>query len=298
MAERRHYVIDLKSGQHRRPMPGEPLVSSEQAPWSGFLLEEYADSPVEVAGVALPHHSLFLQLTPGELEIKVGSGNYHLRRREPGRIRVAPAMTAGSVRSRGRGSFVALTIEPSFVLGAIQELASPDHFEIVEREGLDDPLAREAILALRGEARASFRGGRLYAESIATALAVHLVRSHSVQKPALESAAGGLPVVRLCRVVEYIGEHLAEDLSLATLAAVAELSPFHFSRRFKQSTGLSPHQFLTRRRVERARELLLVPGATVADVATRVGFCDQSHLSSHFKRVYGAGPRAFVRRLK
>jgi len=90
-------------------------------------------------------------------------------------------------------------------------------------------------------------------------------------------------------------EHLARDISLQDLAAVVRLSPFHFARMFKQSTGVTPHQYLVRCRVMRAKELLLANRHSVADVAAQVGFCDQSHLAGHFKRVVGLTPRVFVR---
>lgn len=106
----------------------------------------------------------------------------------------------------------------------------------------------------------------------------------------------GLTGACLRRVVGFIDARLHEPLPLTSLAAEARLSAFHFARAFKRTTGLSPHQFVLLRRIERARELLLRPEARIADVATRVGFCDQSHLSGHFKRVHGVPPREFVRR--
>jgi AraC family transcriptional regulator len=109
-------------------------------------------------------------------------------------------------------------------------------------------------------------------------------------------AAIGAPALR--RVIEYIDAHLGQGLSLAELAGVAGLSPFHFARVFKRTTGLAPHQFVVRCRVERARDLLVRGQATVADVAAHVGFADQSHLSAHFKRVFGMTPAAFVRSMR
>jgi AraC family transcriptional regulator len=89
---------------------------------------------------------------------------------------------------------------------------------------------------------------------------------------------------------------LEHDISLAALAASIDLSPYHFARLFKQSTGLTPHQFVIRRRLQKAKELLLAQHA-IADVAIRAGFCGQSHLASHFKRWYGVTPRAFQQQM-
>ncbi|HKQ40341.1 MAG TPA: helix-turn-helix transcriptional regulator, partial [Verrucomicrobiae bacterium] len=83
-----------------------------------------------------------------------------------------------------------------------------------------------------------------------------------------------------------------------SLAGAAGLSPFHFARLFKRSTGLSPHQYVLRCRVERARGLLMRSKASIAEVAVEVGFCDQSHLAAHFKRVYGVSPKAFLQQVR
>src|SRR6185436_19413981 len=101
---------------------------------------------------------------------------------------------------------------------------------------------------------------------------------------------------QLDRAVEYLQAHLGEDISLREIAAEAGLSPYHFARLFKESTSLTPHQYLIRCRVERGKGLLQVADNSIGDVALQVGFCDQSHFSAHFKRVYGVTPREFVRR--
>ena len=92
------------------------------------------------------------------------------------------------------------------------------------------------------------------------------------------------------RVLEFIEEHLADNLSLEMIASVAGFSPFHFARRFRAATGLSPHQYIIGRRVERARLLLLATNLTLAAIALEVGFASGSHLALHFKRVVGESP--------
>jgi AraC family transcriptional regulator len=94
-------------------------------------------------------------------------------------------------------------------------------------------------------------------------------------------------------VLGYIDEHLHAALSLRDLAAVAHLSPYYFARRFKESTGLSPHRYIIARRIERAKQLLRDEELTLAQVAARTGFWDQGHFSRHFKRLVGVTPRRF-----
>ena len=102
--------------------------------------------------------------------------------------------------------------------------------------------------------------------------------------------------MRLRAVVEYIEGHLDAGPTLEQMAAVARLSPYHFARQFKAATGLPPHQYVIARRVERAKQLLQGDGdLSLAQVAARAGFSDQSQFSRHFKRLVGVTPGQFRR---
>jgi len=110
----------------------------------------------------------------------------------------------------------------------------------------------------------------------------------------IEAAEGVLSRRKLRTVVEYIMENLDGSPRLGQMAAVARLSPSHFTRRFKAATGLAPHQYVIARRVERAQHLLKSDDEVgLAEVAVRAGFVDQSHFSLHFKRIVGVTPRQF-----
>ncbi len=105
----------------------------------------------------------------------------------------------------------------------------------------------------------------------------------------------GLPRASLQRVLEHMRIHLDQDLSVPALAAVAHMSPFYFSRLFKQSTGLSPHQYLLRQRIRRAKELLADGRRRVAEVSYELGFPHQSHFTTVFRKLVGMTPRAYQR---
>ena len=138
------------------------------------------------------------------------------------------------------------------------------------------------------------RRGRLAAESLANVLAVHLIRHVLAPRRPARRRDGALPRGRLRAVVEYIEEHLDAGLTLEQMAAVARLSPYHFARQFKAATGLPPHQYVIARRVERAKQLLQTGGdLSLAEVAARAGFSDQSQFSHHFKRLVGVTPGQF-----
>lgn len=139
-------------------------------------------------------------------------------------------------------------------------------------------------------------GSRLYLESLACAALVAIHRAHDPQLRFQTAIAGGLPPARLRRIVDYIDCHLAEDVSLADLARVAGLSVHHFGAAFRASTGLPPHRFVIRRRLQKAEDLLRGSALPVADIAYAVGFSSQSHLTQHFRRCCGITP-ARLRRL-
>jgi transcriptional regulator of acetoin/glycerol metabolism/AraC-like DNA-binding protein len=111
--------------------------------------------------------------------------------------------------------------------------------------------------------------------------------------PPAPQAQGGLSPGAMRRVREYVETHLGESIDLLMLAGVAGLSVHHFARQFKQSAGVAPHAYLTQKRVERAREMLVQTDRSLAEIAFAVGFFDQGHLARHFRHMLGTTPREF-----
>src|SRR5262249_39770211 len=137
-------------------------------------------------------------------------------------------------------------------------------------------------------------GGSLAAESLANVVAVHLIRHVLAPVRPARGRDGRLPRARLRSVVDYIEGHLEAGPTLEQLATFAHLSPFHFARQFKAATGLPPHQYVIARRVERAKQILERDrDLSLANVAARAGFTDQSQFCQHFKRLVGVTPRQF-----
>lgn len=130
----------------------------------------------------------------------------------------------------------------------------------------------------------------LYMDMLALSIELNLLRQ-AARRATLAPVTGGLAGWQLKRVIAYMTAHLAEDISLAELAALAELSPFHFCRAFKQSTGLPPHAWLTARRIERAQELMAAHCSMgLTEVALCVGYESQAAFGVAFKRVTGVTP--------
>jgi transcriptional regulator GlxA family with amidase domain len=111
-------------------------------------------------------------------------------------------------------------------------------------------------------------------------------------------ARGGLSPAAMRRVHEYVEAHLHNSIELVELSGIAGLSVFHFAREFKQSAGVTPHYYLVRKRVERAKELLAGTDHSLSEIAFATGFSDQSHFTRHFRQIIGITPGQFRRSLR
>jgi AraC family transcriptional regulator len=136
-----------------------------------------------------------------------------------------------------------------------------------------------------------------YIEALGVLMAHELIRLHAGEPATKPEVRGGLAAWQERTVVAYIEDHLAEPISLATLAQLARLSPYHFSRAFKQSFGVPPHRYHTSRRIEHAKTLLANPAQSVTDIGLTVGFCEASSFSAAFRRGTGQTPTSYRRSL-
>ena len=155
---------------------------------------------------------------------------------------------------------------------------------------IDDPVLRRLMQHI-GAAMQGDDADRLLADTLGVALAARLAENHACHGAPAGHVRGGLAGWQLKRVAEYLSANLGVEVSLAELAAIADLSPYHFCRAFKQSTGLPPHAWLTARRIERAQELMAEhPKMGLTEVALCVGYQSQAAFGVAFKRVAGVTP--------
>jgi len=187
-------------------------------------------------------------------------------------------------------------LKPAVVERAAEELAiDPRSIEIKTSPGADDPQVVRIIKTLRSEMDAGFPGGRLFGDALQTALAVQLVKAHTVRKTDAKPLKGGLPPRRLRRVLDYVDANLSSDPRLDEMASVADLSTYHFARMFKESTGKSPHQYVLHRRIEAAKKRLHASRTPLSELSAELGFSHQSHFTNVFRRVVGETPGAYRR---
>jgi AraC family transcriptional regulator len=272
-------------------------TTSDGLGWSGLRAEHLSNPPdAEVDVPPTTHHWLIYHPSHATTFSLRFAGRERTEAEPLGSLTIIPAGYPTRWRWRGAADSVHVLVEPWLLarVGAEALDLNPDRIEVPPVHDLSHAHLRDTVLALDAEMRAGGPGGRLLAESLGNVLAVHLLRHFGVPGSVNPQPGGVLPRHKLGAVVEYIEAHLDAELSLDRLAAVAHVSPYHFARLFKHSTGLPPHQYVIARRVERAKELLRDRDRLpLAEVATEVGFADQSHFTRHFRRLVGITPRHF-----
>ncbi|BAC91168.1 helix-turn-helix domain-containing protein [Gloeobacter violaceus] len=277
-------------------LPCLPLVSSCRAGWNRIQLALYRQPPYCIPEHYSPHHVICINAgTPVTLQQTV-DGKSKTIDSIPGGVGIYPANRWQTFYWHQEAEFLQLYLEPMLLNQLGTELYDKDQIELIPQlTSCIDPLIYQIAIALKTTLETDGVGSKLYSDLMANALAVHILCRYSTNKSSIQHDSGRLSDQQLDRVINYIDEHLDQNLSLAELAALARLSSYHFARLFKRSTGIAPHQYHIRRRVERAKRLLLARELSIAEVAQVVGFASQGHLNYHFKRVVGIAPKAFLR---
>jgi AraC family transcriptional regulator len=274
-----------------------PTVASDRLGWTGLEAARFSDvAGTEFVRPALTHHLLILHTgLPDELDLRYADVK-RLRPPPLGSVSVMPAGIPIRWRWRGTKSSLHVYLEPDLVNRIAVETfdLDPARGVLPPLDALGIPQLTTAMRAVDAELIAGGIGGSLASESLANVLAVHLIRHIVAPGRAVHGRDGTLPQGRLRAVLEYIEEHLDAAPTLAEIAAVVALNPYHFARQFKAATGLPPHQYVITRRVEHAKHLLRAGTAlSLAEIAVRAGFYDQSQFSRHFKRLVGVTPSQF-----
>jgi AraC family transcriptional regulator len=299
MPKAQSLTVDLKQADtFLKIFPRSPLQVSDPTLWQGIFLAHHRQPAWEIPENHLSQHILSVNIGAVSKVERVIDGRLQRERFLVGNTAIYPSGIDYTLRWEREVEFILLGIDPALLTQAAIELGQGT-VELMPLLDTSDPLIHSMALTLKAELESSQVGGRMYAEAIAQALAIHLLRNYSVHKETIKGqTTHGLPKHKLHQVTDYIHAYLTQDLSLIEIASVVQMSPFHFARLFKQSTGLAPHQFVVRCRVERAKELLIQGEMAIADIAIEVGFANQSHLTRHFRRIVGVTPKVILENSK
>lgn len=292
MAKSNSRLINV-SKESNSPASPEVAIAERKVSWSMIHVGHYQyTAALETPEHYFPQHFISVHLNETAI-IKEQRLDGHLQSDSfsIGDICITPATTPVSVRLHAPWEIMGLYLEPT----SITQLTAVDaeSIQLVPQFKLQDPLIHQMAIALKTQLSSPGEWNRIYVESMATAFSAHLLQHYSTRKPKEESDSQGLSVTRLKQATEYIHEHADQNPSLIEIAQQVSLSPYHFSRLFKQSTGLSPHQYLIDCRITQAKQLLKTTALSISEIAAQSGFTDQSHLARHFKRQFGVPPSQF-----
>ncbi|MBD3884941.1 helix-turn-helix transcriptional regulator, partial [Phormidium tenue FACHB-886] len=260
----------------------KPVKSSVNAGWQNLIVRTYQEPQTfeHLIVPAVPDPHIVLQLSGSTcVDVREIGGTWTEVQIQPGQLFLTPSGdTPYEMRWVSRSNdpieTVHLHLNARFLaeVGAATVQTNAAQTQLLERSGIHDPLIEQLCLMLKQELETGGLGSKLYAESAAQLLAVHLLRQHCSFEHRIPEYRSGLPGDRLRRVTDYVQAHLDTDLSLDDLAQQVNMSAYHFARLFKQSTGESPNQYVTRQRIEAAKRLLRETELGVLDVALAVGY--------------------------
>lgn len=276
--------------------PELPIVTSQDLGWGTLLIEEYQQPPRGMAfqAEADPVIVLSLATQPHRIHQQIGDRR-HIGLYRQGDLCITPAGIPSGYRAEGNDHYLYVQISSMFLQQVAEEALEMDvnRVELMPAFQVRNPQLEQLLRLLQSELHQGGRMGRLYVESLANALVVNLLQDHSATQPRVAQFEGGLGDRKLLQVTSYIDNALDQDIKLADLAQLLGMSQSHFSRLFKRSVGLSPHQYLLQQRVERAKQLLKHTNRPLIDIALACGFDSHSHFSRQFRQTTGITPKAY-----
>ncbi|MDQ2888371.1 MAG: AraC family transcriptional regulator [Chloroflexota bacterium] len=304
MAEKfaRHISTQASANKTASPVL---FLSSDEIGWEGLVARAYHE-PGQFEGLLAPdtdmaHISLVL-FAGGAMymEQRPVNGAWKGALIHPEDLILAPGgSSSGELRWKGLTSdptqTLHLHLSKELLTRTAEEVVGydPARLTLVGRIGFHDPLLTQIGLTLWRELEQQTPTGKLYAQTAAQMLAVHLLSHYTSASVDIKEVSQGLTRRQVKRVTDFVLAHLDQDLSLEALAEQTGFSSYHFARLFRQTTGESPHQFVLRQRVERAQRLLTETDVPLAHVAIESGFANQSHLTRIFRRHLGLTPRVY-----
>jgi len=282
--------------------PEAVITSSQHLGWQNIRVLHMRHTNREMEVPPLENHCMILSLGPHapQPSASVNINGYNIERcLSPGEIAIIPAgVPSHWLWHSGRSQeTLHIYLRPGFV-EKTAEMCDLNHGQIaIEPQlGVRDEQLGYLAMSLLYEVKEENVVGRLYADSVASVIAIQLVRRYGCLKN-VRITKGGMAPYKLRRAIEQISDRLEreQDISLAVVAEGVGMSYFHFSRSFKQSIGLSPINYITRQRIERAKRLLAERDLPISEIALRTGFSSQSHFTTSFRRLVGITPSSFRR---
>jgi AraC family transcriptional regulator len=266
-------------------------ASSVDRFWTGFEASIYTGFGGYAGYDSFPYDEICMLIGPPIGTVCRVDDVLSRRIQSAGEFDILPAGSSYAAVDEGTSDFFAVKLSRTLVRTVADGMGiDPDRVTIRPQLQQRDAAIEHICRALAAELESAEPAGRFFADSLGLALAAQLLRRYvPIVTPRMSR---GLSTRSLRHVTEYVEEHIALDLTLAELARIAGVSPSHFKMLFKLSVGLPVHQYVMRRRVEHAMNLITTGTVPLSDVALAAGFANQSHMARCMRRFVGATPAA------
>ena len=235
-------------------------------------------------------HALSLQLRPGSIEAGTSRSTMDRLRFEEGEMGLCPRYLERWVGC-GDMEHLLLTISDSALEAASDGVV--DRVELRHELRLQDKRLAALVTAVNAERIAGFPSGSLFLDSVEQALASALVDGYAMPSLSVRKHRSGLGPARLRKIREFVHAKIEDELTLHEMAHAVGLSTAHFSQMFRKSTGETPHHFVLRQKVERAKEMLRTAEGRILDIAIACGFKTQQHFARVFRKFCGGSPTEY-----
>src|SRR5215831_17480858 len=282
-----------------QPAQSQSIISTVPSPpyqirENGFRLTILSDPPGLVEIPAMRSTCVSIHVGPSNY-VSCRRGRYsHHGTAVHGDIDIIPAGTPSLWEVKEKDTVLVMAVAPELLNLAAEEFDfDPACLEIRNRFQVRDSQLENIGWVLKAEMESGYPSGKLYVESLAISVAARLVACHSSRSQEPARQGGRLSDRRLRQVLSFIESNLGQEISLRDIASVAGLSVSHFKGLFRQSVGVPVHQYVIRRRLERATSLLRESRLSISQIALETGFAHQSHLAHHMRRLLGVTPKAF-----
>jgi AraC family transcriptional regulator len=288
--------VKEKEEAYKRIYKRSPIISSSSVGWNNLGIAYDWYPPGEMPKVLSQQHSIgiFTDVPSPAITERQIDGYLKQEQVVQGSCVIVPASVSQQASWNKESGALTIAVDPLVFAQTIYEVVDPDSIELLPQFATSDLFVYQIGVALKAALFKNSDRSRLYAETLVNTLTLHLLEHYSTTRPNLrESITGQLPQYKLQQVIDYINAYLDRDLSLQELSNLVQMSPHYFSKLFKQSTGTTPHQYVIRCRIERAKCLMGQSKLSLAEIAIQVGFVDQSHLHRHFTRLVGITPKNY-----
>ena len=272
----------------------KPLISSLQLGWENINLDYYPYKNCETVVHTLKHHAIALMLDRGKVERRL-NGVYKLEATTIGSVAIIPAQVEHWSARKGEGKYIILSITSDAIAQIDPDVVNPDLVELIPTfaKAKPDLLIQGVGMALKQFLETDPGEDYFYIERLSNAISAHLLQNYCTRKINFKGYAGGLSSLKLKQTIEYINDNLGKNIKLKDLASEINISQYYFSRLFRESIGISPHQYIIKQRVEKAKLLLVNTPLPLADLALKCGFSSQSQMTMHFRKLVGTTPKKY-----